>query len=307
MKDIRSLLLALLSIGLVATWVYHIYDKTKYTQGKTATLSAAPAPDNDNVRDSLQKIYSEKINDLDVRLDSSRSTTDSLQVQLTRRVREINKLKGEISSILKNPNSNPSQLKEAREKMAELEEKVEQLRNQNSFMETEKQTLTAKLDQMTGEATTMEQSIRRLDEENRDLKEKIKAASVFMASALHFTAIDLRNDKEQETAQSKKADKFVASFVLQNNLNQYMNAEVFVVVTEPSGQVLQNSTWDSGTFDTKSEGKKNYTRRVRFDYEKGEQKRMIFTLETDNFQKGKYTLQVWHLGVLIGETAKTLH
>jgi hypothetical protein len=116
----------------------------------------------------------------------------------------------------------------------------------------------------------------------------------------------VRPDKEQETSLARKADKFVASFVLQNNFNEYMNAEVMVVITEPDGRVLQSSTWDSGSFETKTEGKKNYTRKVRFDYNKGEQKALIFTLDVDVFQKGTYTLQIWHNGILVGEVNKTL-
>jgi len=298
----------LLSTGLVATWVYHIYDKARYSQA--AREAAAPVTDTaalSSMRDSLQKAYSEKVSSLDLRLDSTRSASDSLQIQLTQRVDEINRLKSQISSVLKNPNSSAAQLKEARQMMSELEERVEELHDQNEAMESEKKDLTVKLEQITGEAGKMEQNIRRLDEENKDLREKIKAASVFMVSAIHFTAIDLRNDKEQETVQSKKADKFVTSFILQNNINSLTNAEVYVVITEPDGHVLQNSTWNSGTFDTKSEGKKTFTRRVKFDYEKGEQKQVIFSLDWDNFQKGKYTLQLWYMGVLIGQSEKDLH
>jgi TolA-binding protein len=308
MKDIRSLLLVLLSTGLVATWVYHIYDKARYSK---ASSTAAPATDTaalGNMRDSLQRVYSEKISNLDLKLDSTRSATDSLQIQLTQRVGEINRLKSQISTVLKNPNSSAAQLKEARQMMSELEERVEELHDQNETMESEKKDLTVRLEQITGEAGKMEQNIRRLDEENKDLREKIKAASVFMVSAIHFAAIDLRNDKELETIQSKKADKFVTSFILQNNVNSLTNAEVFVVITEPDGHVLQNSTWNSGTFDTKSESKKTFTRRIRFDYEKGEQKQVIFSLDNaDNFQKGKYTLQLWYMGVLIGQSEKDLH
>ncbi|MBL7744298.1 MAG: hypothetical protein JNN00_12550 [Chitinophagaceae bacterium] len=307
MKDIRSLLLVLLSVGLVATWIYHIYDKTTYSKFSATPSSVDSAAIAIRVRDSLQNVYSETISHLDFKLDSSRSTTDSLQVLLTYRIGEINKLRNEISNILKSPNASAAQLKEAKKKMAELEERVDELRSENSSMEAEKISLSSQLEKATGEVTSLEQNIRRLDEENKDLKEKIKLASVFTTSALHFTAIDLRNDKEQETAQSKKADKFVASFVLQNNMNQYMNAEVVIVITEPDGKVLQNSAWDSGTFDTKSEGKKNFTRKIRFDYEKGEQKRLIFSLDTESFQKGKYIFQVWHQGVLIGETYKIMH
>lgn len=307
MKDIRSLLLVLLSVGLVATWVYHIYDKTTYSKHSAMSIPIDSMAIANRIRDSLQHAYSDAINSLDFKLDSSKITTDSLRAQLTYRVGEINRLKNEIGTILKNPNTSSTQLKDAKKKMTELEERVDELRTENSSMEAEKLSLSNQLDKITGEVTSLEQNMRKLDEENKELKEKIRTASVFMASALHFTAVDLRNDKEQETAQSKKADKFVASFLLQNNLNQYMNAEVFVTIYRPDGSVLQNSAWDSGTFDTKADGRKNFTRKIKFDYEKGEQKRLIFSLDADNFQKGKYILQVWHQGVLIGETYKIMH
>jgi myosin heavy subunit len=318
MKDIRPLLLVLLSVGLVATWVYHLYDKAAYSRQKTPVAFTDSAAITRNIRDSLQKAYSTMTADssldsssntadsLRLQLTSSQNTSDSLRAQLTYKIKEINTLKNQISNILKNPNATSSELSTAREKMKELEEKVQQLRNENSSLEAEKKNLTARLDQISGEVTRMDQNIRRLDEENKNLTEKIKTASVFMASALHFTAINIRSEKEVPTKQANKADKFIGSFVLQNNLNQFMNAEVFVVITEPDGHILQNSAWDSGTFDTKQGAKKSFTRKVKFDYAQGEQKRLIFSLDMGSFQKGKYTLQLWHNGTLIGETAEIL-
>jgi hypothetical protein len=305
MKDIRTLLLVLLSVGLVATWGYHIYDKTNYSRVAQAAVTDSIAVAN-TIRDSLQKIYSGTISSLDVRLDSSRNTSDSLAIQLNLKMNEINKLKSEITSILRNPRSTSSQLAMANNKMIELEEKVTQLRYENGEMEAEKLRLNTRLDQLTGDVDKMEQNIRRLDEENKSLNEKIKLASVFVASAVHFAAIDVRGDsKETETLQAKKADKLVASFILQNNLNEYANAEVIVVIEEPDGRVLQSSVWDSGMFDTR-DGRKSFTRRIKFDYEKGEQKQVIFSLDVSNFQKGNYTLQIYHNGFRIGETKKTL-
>jgi uncharacterized phage infection (PIP) family protein YhgE len=307
MKDIRSLLLILLSFGLVATWVYHFYDKATYSHPKTEITSTDSTAVADGVRDSLRKVYSATISNLDLRLDSTRNTSDSLQTQLIIKVKEVNKLKTEISSILKNPKSTNSELSLARQKMKELEDIVEELRNEKNVLELERKELNARLDQMSGEVGNLQQNIRRLDDENKNLAEKIKLASVFVASTLHFTAIDEREVKEQETLQAKKADKFVASFVLQNNFNEYMNAEIMIVIIEPDGHVLQSSTWDSGSFDTRTEGRKSYTRKMRFDYTKGEQKALIFTLDVDTFQKGTYTLQIWHTGMRIGEITKTLN
>ena len=85
-----------------------------------------------------------------------------------------------------------------------------------------------------------------------------------------------------------------------------MNAEIVIVIIEPDGHILQNSVWESGSFDTKTEGKKNYTRKMRFDYTKGEQKALIFSLNADSYQKGTYLLQIWHNGLKIGEIEKIL-
>jgi myosin heavy subunit len=299
----------LLSFGLIATWVYHLYDKANYTKNKTEVNNASKdSPDDTKaVRDSLQKSYSATINQLDIKLDSSRNTSDSLQSQLVIRINEINRLKREISKVLQNPNSTNSELMMVRQKMKELEDLVQALRDEKNTLQTEKENLSARLDQMGEEVSSLQQNIRRLDDENKNLSEKIKMASIFVASALHFTAIDEQGEtKEQETSQAKKADKFVASFVLQNNFNEYMGAEIMVVITKPDGSTLQSSVWDSGTFDTKAEGKKNYTRKMRFDYNKGEQKTLIFTLDVENCQKGNYTLEIWHNGMRIGETMKHL-
>jgi hypothetical protein len=59
-----------------------------------------------------------------------------------------------------------------------------------------------------------------------------------------------------EAIQAKKAEKFVISFLLQNNVNSYENSEIFVVLTDPNNQVLEFSAWDTGLFDTNEGPKK---------------------------------------------------
>jgi len=307
MKDTKTLLLALLSFGLIATWAYHFYDKSDYSRRKSALVNDTNSVAAVNIiRDSLQKVYTAAINNFDLRLDSTRNTSDSLQTELNNKVNEINRLKAEISDILKRPNTTSTELLLARQKMKEMEDIIRQLREEKNALEKEKKQLTTQLDDMSGEVMTLQTNIRRADETNRNLTDKIKQASFFVASSLHFTTLHTKEEKEQETSLARKANKFVASFILQNNLNEFPNAEVMIVISQPDGHVLQSSAWDSGSFDSKAEGKKYYTRKMRFDYAKGEQKALIFTLEFEQFQKGTYTLQIWHNGVMIGQTAKTL-
>jgi hypothetical protein len=304
MKDIRSLLLILLSVGLVVTWIYHFYDKTNYSKTRTVYIKDTAAAAGS--RDTSAGILSDTIVSENSILDSSQDSSGSLKKQLEIRLLEINKLKSDISNILKNNKSNKNDLALARQKIGVLQQKVQELSSQNSSIDEERKRLNAMFGELTMETEKLQQNVRRLGDENKRLAEKVNLASVFVASALHFTAINEHKEKEQETSLARRADKFVGSFVLQNNLDELMNAEVTIVITAPGGHVLQNSAWDSGTFDTKTGGKKGFTRKLKFNYVKGEQKRLIFSLYVENFKEGKYVLQIWHNGLLIGESAKTL-
>jgi hypothetical protein len=306
MRDIKSLLLLLLSAGLISTWIYHLYDKTQYSQRRTEIYIKDSIAVAEGIRDSLYKIYSSTITDLDTRLDSTATSSDSLKSELTMKAEQIRNLQKEINGILGKKGATREDLSIARRKISELQKMIDDLRTQNRSMEDEQKRLNAVMAQLNGDIQGLQQNMRRLDEENKQLTEKINVASVFVASELRLAPMMVKGTREEETSQAKKVKKFVISFLVQNNINQYNNAEVFVVVTGPDGEVMQSPVWESRTMDTKNEGKKEYTLKVRFDYEKGEQKRHLFSLDADKYQKGNYTMQVYHNGYMIGQTVKTL-
>lgn len=299
-------MILLLSVGLVSTWVYHLYDKTIYSKRRTEVYIKDSAAVADGIRDSLQKIYSVAITGLDSQLTETKTNADSLKIQMNTKLGEIYKLKNEIGAILKNRGSTRADLNIARQKISELQQKTDELRTQNSDMEEEKNQLNAVLEQLTTDMKGLEQNIKRLGEENKVLMEKVNMASIFVASELKLSAVTLKNQKEQETNQAKKVTKLVASFAVQNNISEDKNADVYVVVTEPNGQILRNTVWESGSFDTRNEGKKNYTLKMHFEYEKGETKHLLSSLNADSYEPGNYTMQVYHNGVMIGKTIKML-
>ena len=307
MRDIRSLLLMLLSVGLVGTWVYHLYDKSIYSQHNAEMSLKDSASIAKSIRDSLEKNYSQTIHQLDSRLDSTTNSVDSTKSQLSSRLAEINKLRDEIGNILKNRNASKADLSVARKKITELQDKVSELQGENTSIDEERKQLNTSLEKVSAEVKNLEQNIQLLGNENKDLNEKLKLASNFIASEIKFLPVSTSGSKEQETKQVRKTDKFVISFTVQNNISEYNNAEVFVVITEPDGKVLRNSVWDSGTFETRNGVKKDYTIRLRFDYTKGEQKQQLFTLDADIIQKGNYTMQLWQNGYMIGQASRKLN
>ena len=250
MRDIKSLLLLLLSAGLISTWIYHLYDKTQYSQRRTEVYIKDSIAVAEGIRDSLYKIYNATITDLDTRLDSTATSSDSLQSELTIKAEQIRNLQKEINGILGKKGATREDLTIARRKISELQKMIEDLRSRNRSMEDEQKRLNAVMAQLNGDIQGLQQNMKRLDEENKQLTEKINVASVFVASELRLASMMVKGTREEETSQAKKVKKFVISFLVQNNISQYNNAEVFVVVTGPDGEVMQSPVWESRTMDT---------------------------------------------------------
>ena len=156
MRDIKSLLLVLLSTGLVCTWVYHLYDKTMYSQRRTEVYIKDSIAVAEGVRDSLYKIYNATITDLDTKLDSSVNSSDSLKSELTIKVEQIKNLQKEIGGILGKKGATREELSLARRKINELQVKVDELRAQNSSMEQEQKRLNSLMAQLNGDIQSLQ-------------------------------------------------------------------------------------------------------------------------------------------------------
>jgi hypothetical protein len=155
---------------------------------------------------------------------------------------------------------------------------------------------------------------KKLQADNQTIKEdysspaeKTYNSSLFTVSEIKFTPITLKDDREVETNQAESTDKLIISFVVQNNATSYANAEVFAIITQPDGKVLQTDAWDASSIPTHDYGKKPYTRKMRFEYQKGETKQLQAIIRPEDYEKGNYTLQVFHNGYLVGQAVKILN
>jgi len=304
MRDNKSILLALLAAGLVITWVYHIYDKSQYSNHTREVFVKDSIAVAEAVSDSLRIYYTRALDQLGVEKLQIDSSNSSLKGELGERVTEINKLRDEIGIILKRKNLSQADLNEAKTKINDLQSRIENMRRENTSLAEERTKLNGVLAQLNGEMNSLQQNMEKVSAENKDLTQKINDASVFIASEIKFAAVNVKADeKESETTQQKKANKFVTSFTVQNNILDLESAEVIVVITDPSGKSLNTEVWDAGSFETKTDGRKIYTLRVKFEYNKGEAKRLIFSLEPNSFEKGTYKLSLYHNGIRIGESS----
>src|SRR5438477_3329981 len=303
MKDSKNLLLLLISIALIGTWIYHLYDKSHYTSHQLAVLVKDTLATEEAIRDSLQKLFNEKT----VELDTTKTVANSLKGTLDSTMTKIFVLRRQISDILKNRSATKTDLIKARELIEEYKQRIEEMTAQNNDLEAERTRLNGILAQLDDQMKGLQDNIQKITQENKELSETINEASTFIASELRLSAVTTRPGKrEMETMAANKANKFILSFVLQNNITKNDSYDVYLVITQPDKKVLQTDVWGNDYFDSKTEGTKPFTAKIHFEYNKGEKKKILSTIQPDNFFPGTYTFQVYQNGISIGETTKQL-
>jgi hypothetical protein len=307
MRDTKSLsllllssVLFLLSIILLCTWGYQYYHQIQQDKTKAAVAKNTPPAVPDGTRDSLLKIYKATLNSLDNRFDTASYYADSLTGKLDINLKEFYRLRDEIAILLQDKNATVDIIL-ARKKIGELQQKVEVLKYRNTDVEKENKKLKAILEDMAKQTKGIEQNTKQIEKENNNLAEKINTLVAVSAANLNLSA--LANNEQQETTEAAQTEKLVGSFTVKSNMTA--RCDIVVVVVQPNGQVLQKSAWESGSFET-PEGKKIYSCKIRCETARGENKQVNFSLTADKYLKGKYTMQIYHNGVLIGRMNKTL-
>ena len=303
---IISVLFLIVSFVLLCILGYNFYVQPKGNKQIAAVTvpKKIMSPAQEKTRDTLQQMYNAAVSNVapDTTIDSAFKNTDSTQVnQIDNKLSEYYKLKGEINTLLKDSSSSTADLELARFKIKELQYKVDELKNRNVDVEKENKRLRALLEQMALNNTTTPNNTRPAENTERPVAENINSSSsLFSASELK---LNTANNNDAEVANAEETEKFIGSLVLRNSLVQGMG-EVMLVLIQPDGKVLRNA-WESGSFDTDG-GKKIYSRKIKFDYNKGEARRINFSVPADNIQKGAYTLQVYSNGKVIGKAVKVV-
>jgi hypothetical protein len=317
MRDTKSIsllvvssVLLLVSAGLLCSLGYQYYLQSIPSTDKevpaqtSSTVAALPVVSLQNIatRDSLVRIYNLALHSIDKRIDTSPYTADSLNGNLSNNLKDFYKLRYEIAALLQDRSVTPN-LNLAQRKIEELKQTVEQLQYKNADVENENKRLNVIVEQLIKQKQESYQNTKALTTEptNTFTSGTISNTAI---SAANLTLSAIASDDTQETNEAKQTEKLVCTFTVKNQGNAG-KCDIIVVLLQPDGQVLQKSAWESGAFET-NEGKKIYSCKFRCDAPKGESKPLSFSITADNYQKGNYTMQVYHNGILIGRRFKAL-
>jgi hypothetical protein len=301
MRDSKSLLLLLLAAGLVITWIFHIYDKSRYATVHNREAAKDSVAIAEAIADSLRRFYLHTLEQLDKKKalkDSAGTTGESI---IRNQLSELNNLRSEISGLLKNKNLSQADIAGINQKLKILQDKIESFEIKDTAFAYEKRVLSDIVTGLNAEVNLRRQKLQKENDKKTTEPKQPTEPPPFIVSEIKFAAYyRLPDNREVATTDQQQAEKLAASFTVKNNLYDFQNAEVIVVVTDPSEKTLSADLWDTGSFDTRLEGKKKYTRKLRFQYRKGEALQLNFSLGPDIFEKGIYKLFIYHNGVRIG-------
>ena len=306
MKDLKSSLLILIALLLLMSTVmmfvlfFHLYYNTPLQAiAVNQTIKKNTTPNQKISNDSLRLLYKAAISDMHNGVDTTWKNADSLTTNLDRKLREFHALRNEIKAVLKDSNADINGETD-RQKMKAFHQAMDLLRYNNQDVKKENERLNLILNQLKSDISPAKQQqvINRI--ENPVGKKSNLAANVFQLYDLRFGAMQIKDGNERETSSAVDAARLAGSFKIESKNIDHNPVEIILVVLQPNGKTLQNSTWDSGTFKTVG-GKKIYTRKLRFHYNRGEVKLLPFMLSPDEFQRGNYTLTIYHSGILIGK------
>lgn len=303
MKDRKSLYFLIFALTvvtvafiLVSIWGYNYYFQPKASNKIAQSSQQIPYAEKTSMRDSLQVLLNSTVEQLDA--GDSTLYDSSVDKTLVLKLIEFNKLKNEIAEILKNKTSS-NDMSVASEKIGELQRSIEELRNKNNEVAQENARLNKMLNQL------VENKKSRSSFSKTKKKTSYGSSLPLLVSHLRFTAITVKQLNERVTNIAAQTQKLTGSFQI-NTKPSNSNTSIYVIIVQPNGKTLMNSSWQSGTFETMS-GRKVYSALLHFDNKKDNKNRLQFSIDSHNFQKGTYAMQIYHQGIMIGRLERTLY
>jgi hypothetical protein len=290
-----SLCLLLLAFIILFAWGFMYYRNAAETVKAQPALvikdSSALAA---KIKDSLQGVYTATWQQLNQQLDAANNNADSIQGNMNMKYEEFSQIRSEIARILET-NKTPTEIEAARLKLIALQFRLDDWRKKYNDVAAENVRLSSLLRQLVA-----------APQNNRPVAGTSVAAAIPAANRINDNNLPVMKVQGLQLRAEENDDqvKLRGSLDVTNNDNNSA-VEMFVVILQPDGKLLKQSGWNSGSFETR-EGTKIYSCKLRFDCPKGENKSLDFTVPSDNLQKGMYSIQVFHKGIMVARGSKNL-
>ncbi len=173
---------------------------------------------------------------------------------------------------------------------------IDSLNTLNIDLQKDKEFLVEELSQ----AKTKAQA---LEKEKEGLKSKVETGSVLRTDALSSVGIRVRNNGKQVEVNRANRTELIrtCATIAENIIAEPGKKSVYLRIISPEGIVLDSENDDSKRFDFEGVSGKYSVKRT-FDYQNKTEDLCIFYTAQDDLPGGRYIVEMYESGVLIGKT-----
>jgi Tfp pilus assembly protein PilO len=291
----RVIVIVVISIllGVNGLLLWQFFDKKTHLEEVSMTLESTLS-EKESLSAELQrvKVEYEKVN----------QENATLQTQLTAKDEEIKSKIAEIQRLINSGDA--AQLQKARAELTHLKEM-----NQNYMAQLD--SLKIVNDQLNEQNTALNSNllsergrIQSLTQENSMLANKVAIGAILKTINVKSTGVKYKTSgKEIETTKASSVDKIRTCFtILENLVTDRGNKDAYLRVLSPDGAVMSTS---SETFVYNNQATL-YTTKESFDYNNKQTDLCLYWTKGSLYAKGKYLIEIYVDGSLIGSTSLTL-
>jgi regulator of replication initiation timing len=247
--------------------------------------------------------------ELDAKINQQLAELQSNKNSIAGLIREKKDYKSAIAGLEKQKQQYLVDIDNLKKQVGILTETNTTLTNENQNLNTSLVDTRSKLEQESAAKATLVSEKTQLETEKKVLDKKVDIASAVKVNNIQIKSVDVRNSgKEKERSKAKNVEKLNICFTTEANEVVAAGEETFYLrIIDPAGAPLAIESLGSGVSkDKKSESEFRYTTSATCNYANSATNLCGAWLPGQNFLKGKYNVEIYNKGYLVGASSFNL-
>ncbi|MBK7939833.1 MAG: hypothetical protein IPJ82_23360 [Lewinellaceae bacterium] len=247
--------------------------------------------------------------ELDAKINEQLQNLETQKNEIAGLIQKNKEYRGAMNTFERQKNQYLAEIDNLKKQVGDLTASNTQLSTQNQELSTNlTQTQSQLQEESTAKAALISEKTQ-LETERAQLSKKVDIASAIRVKNVTVKAVDVRsNGKEKSKSRASKVDKLNICFTTEPNEVVPAGEESFQIrVVDPTGAPLAIESLGSGvSVDKKAESEFRFTTTATCNYSNGETNVCGAWQPGQNFAKGKYSVEVYNKGYLVGTGAFNL-
>ncbi len=292
---------------------------SKYKTGQTLTLTQTELTEQKAAFADLDTKYNEAVTqleqqkginaELDNKINAQLQQLETQKNEITGLIRDKKDYRAGMARLEKQKNEYLAQIDELKKQVGILTETNTQQGQQISTLSSTLTETKTKLDEESTAKAALVSEKSTLEAEKTQLAKKVDIASAIRVKNVTTKSVQVKsNGKEKTKSRAGKVDKLNICFTTESNEVVPAGEETFYLrIIDPTGAPLAIESLGSGVAtDKRNESDVRFTTTATCNYQNGETNVCGSWQPGQNFAKGKYKVEIYNKGYLVGSGAFNL-